>query len=85
MNRNEKPVVTFSTILGWSDREDSGVRAYLLDVQDHPTLGNKSEVLTSSVLSIEYDAAPRGQVCCIETRNTLYKRRDGGVLAAQED
>lgn len=88
MNRNEKPVVTFAAILGWSDREDRGVRAFLSEVEGHPRLGSKAEVVTSLVRGIEY---VNDEVAEIETLNTLYKRRapeaniDVGALAAQEN
>lgn len=81
MNPNEKPVVTFGTLMGWSDRGDYGVCAGLLDVKGHPRLGHQMQVLTSQVVGIKYD--DNRQVMEIETLNTIYRHHAGGEADAE--
>lgn len=64
---NKKPVVSFQMALF----AEQGQRAELHGVKGHPVLGDIPDVLTSTVMDIEYDA-PTGAIVTIETRNTTY-------------
>ena len=70
-----KPVVTFGEFVGWGKHPYSGeLNAALRNVQGHPTLGNEAIVYTSRLERIAYD--DEGVPVEIETRNTVYRRRD---------
>ena len=66
-----KQRATFRLVVGWVDTGDDGVLADLHGV-NHPVLGQEDAVITSRVVRIDHD--DRGNVCEIETRNTVYTR-----------
>ena len=68
-NESGKPVVVFG-YESVSFPAKVGQRAYLLDVEDHPLLGNQRYVSTSTVLDIRDDGRT------IETRNTIYIKKE---------
>jgi len=69
-----KPVVSFGSVLGFSDYKGYGVCALLSEVRNHPHLGDIPEVRTSRVEQLVYD--DDGRIKEVITKNTHYVRRE---------
>ena len=70
-----KPIVEFGSFVGLGKHPHSQEpNAALRDVTGHPNLGDESIVYTSRIERIGYDES--GKVCEVETRNTVYRRRE---------